>query len=88
MYFSCKAELPSGSRLKIERAGAVWVACFASTQMVIKPEEIADFKFRAAAWVSENLSGLSEALALIAIEHFASIVREADAAERLAAAAL
>lgn len=81
IFFTLEAELPSGSRLKIQRAGRVWVASFASVQAVVRPGEIPEFVRRGHAWADENLSGLSATLAKLTVTHFGAVIAEIDAAE-------
>lgn len=81
MFFLIESELPNGTRLKLQRDRAVWVATLASSQFVIRPGEVSQFIERAREWCGGNVAGASLVIAYGLIRHFASIVSEVDAAE-------
>lgn len=81
MFFQIDAELPNGTRLRLQRDRAVWVATFASSQFVIRQGETGPFVERAREWCAGNVAGASLAIAYALIRHFAAIIGEVDAAE-------
>ncbi len=78
MFFSIESELPSGTRLKLQRDGRIWVAAFAAAQFVVRGGDVAGFTERARLWVEGNLSGASLRVAYQVIRHYAALVSEVD----------
>ena len=83
MFFRIESELPSGTRLCLQRDASTWVATFASSQFVIRRGDVTSFAERARLWVEGNVSGASLQIAYAMIRHYAAIVAEVDAAQEV-----
>lgn len=80
MFFSIETELPSGTRLRLQRDRTLWVATFASSQFVVKRGNEREFIERARTWCEGNVGGASLQMAYNIINHYAAVVREVEAA--------
>ena len=78
MFFSVESELPSGTRLRLQRDGKLWVASFASQQFVIRPGDVGAFTERARSWAEGNVTGASLVIAYAVIRHYTAIIAEVD----------
>lgn len=78
--FRAEYEFPNGTRCRLERDGAIWVATFAAFQFVIRPGEERNFEDRARVWCEGNIAGESLAIAYAVIRHFTELSKAVDAA--------
>lgn len=85
MFYSIEAELPSGTRLRLQRdAGkygqGLWVATFAAFQFVIRVDDTGAFSDRARLWAEGCLTGASLDIAFSTIRQFVETVHAVEAA--------
>lgn len=78
--FRIEAELPSGTRISLQRDASLWCATFASFQFVIRPGETETFDRRAREWCEANIGGESLTIAYSLVRQFTMTVAVVDAA--------
>ena len=78
MFYTIEAQLPSGTRIRLEKAGGKWVATLASHQFCFSGGDVESFDSRARDWLVSNLRGESLAASFVVVSHFAQIVRDIE----------